>query len=259
MNETVSLALLQNVLNTQTNLIAIFKGSKLFFANRAFLKFFAASSVEDFNEAFRNFADCFMPHPSYFNRENIAEGETWFESILKLEKQDRIVSMLTPTYDPRAFSVDVGQSIEEYTVVTLIDVTQTLIKRIMIENNATMNVESGAYDKEYFLHVSKNYEDAAVLNEKIIGIIKLVLDDENPTQENLKIFVNKIKENIREDDMLVRWAKNRFLLVFLVDNEEKVNLIVSKIKSITNVKATISSVSQMKDESISKLINRVNS
>jgi hypothetical protein len=258
MNEAVSMALLQNVLNTQQNLIAIFKGAKLFLVNRAFLNFFRATSIEDFNSSFRSFTDSFVPHPSYFNRDKIVEEEHWYETIARYDEADRVVSMLTPTYEPHAFSVDVAESIEEYTVVTFVDVTQTLIKRIMIENNATLDMKSGAYDKKYFLHIAKNYEDAAVFNEKIIVIIKLTLLDENPSEETLQDFTQNIKEKIREDDMLVRWENNKFILVCLADNQEKANLIVSKVKSISGAKANLASIFQTQGEKISKLLSTLN-
>lgn len=257
MQKSVSLDLLQNVLNTQKSLITIFKDSKLFVANKAFLNFFHASSVDDFNNSFRNFTDCFVPHPSYFGRDNIVETEHWFESIVKRSEEDRTVSMLTPAYEPHAFSVTVGERIDNCSVVTFVDVTQTLIQRIMIENHANIDSDSGAYDRKYFLYVCKNYEDGALFSKKVIGVIKIVLEDEI-SQELLRDFVQNIKLHVREDDMLVRWDTEEFLFVCLVDKADKVNLIVSKLKSMSHIKANFSSVIQTKAETILELISTLN-
>ena len=258
MNEVVAVSLLQNVIDTNENLIVIFKGAKPYLVNRAFLTFFRATSIEDFNGSFRSFSDCFVPHPSYFNRENIVAQEHWYETIARYDEAERVVSMLTPAYEPHAFSVDVAQGIDEYTIVTFVNITQTLIKRIMIENNATIDLESGAYDRKYFLHVTKNFEDAAVFNEKIVVVSKLTLLNTNPNTESLQEFVNGIKEKIREDDMLVRWENNEFLLVCLADNDEKSDAIITKTKSMISEKATLASQRQTQGEKISKLISALN-
>ncbi len=257
MTESTSLALVQNIIDAQENLIAIFSDSKLVLANGVFLRFFSASSIEDFLSSFRNFEDSFVLHPTYFNREKIASGENWLESILKLSENERMVSMMTPSYEPHAFSVGVGSSIENYTVVTFTDITQTLIKRIMIESNTSIDIMSGAYDKKYFLHIAKSYEDAANFNEKLIGITKIILNEETLDDDALKLFVQNYKKIIREDDMLVRWDNKEFILVYLIDDALKAKSVVSKLEAIKNISLSFVSVIQNKDESINKLIKRL--
>jgi hypothetical protein len=79
---------------------------------------------------------------------------------------DRVVSMMTQYYEPRAFSVEINK-IEEYVVASFCDITQTLVKRIMIENKTNI------YAKNYFLQVAQSYQDAALFNEKIISAIMI--------------------------------------------------------------------------------------
>ena len=257
MDETVSVALLQNVLDTQQSLITIFKGEKLFIANSAFLRFFRASDVADFNKSYRSFPECFVPHPSYFNRGSLVEGEYWYESIKRFDKDNQIVSMLESGYEPHAFSLTVSETVDDCTVVTFHDVTQKLIQRIMIENNATTDAQSGAYDKQYFQYVSKSYEDAALFNKKIIGISKIVIDEQKFDDDSLKELVQKLKESIREDDMLVRWTKDTFLLVCLIDESVKIDLIVSKLRGIHPTDVRITSQTQAEGETIASLLGRV--
>ena len=71
--------------------------------------------------------------------------------------------MMTPSFDPHAFSVELQRVTDEYTIATFNDITQSLIKRIMIENNANMDAGSGAYAKEYFLQIARSYEDAGTI------------------------------------------------------------------------------------------------
>lgn len=176
--------------------------------------------------------------------------------------------MMTPNFEPCAFSVMVDSSVEDYQIATFTDITRDLIKRIMTENNTDLDQESGAYDKKYFMQVYKTYEDAAVFNEKIIGVILATInEDDNPNfshdEKALKEFVEHFKNNIRHDDMLVRWEENKFLLVYLVDNEKNAKQMLNKLLhlvkngTIKSLECKLSSVVQKEKESIDSLIRRV--
>lgn len=233
MLDTISLDLLKILMNNQKNLIVVFEGEEPILSNSSFNTFFGVSSFEEYKLNFGPFIDNFVPHPSYFNKDKIQENRSWFDSLLELDKEDRLVSMMTPSYEPHAFSIMISEEIEAYRIVTFEDITQTLVKRIMIENNTNIDKKSGAYDKKYFLHVAQSFEDAALFNEKIIGLIEITLNENIAlNEEDLKSFVKKIKEATRTEDMLIRWGSNKFLLAFIVDDEEKALQVISKIKSI---------------------------
>ena len=134
MNQNISLSIIKNMMDWQDDLIVIFQGSKLILANNSFSNFFKATSVDDFNDSFKDFAECFVLHPFYFNKNKIVAGKSWIESISELEEDEKIVSMLTPNFEPHAFLVRVDEKIEEYTVVRFTNITQILIKKFMIEN-----------------------------------------------------------------------------------------------------------------------------
>lgn len=146
MREEISLAIMRAIADAQKDLVAVFREKELVLVNKAFEKFFAVASLEQYKQEFGPFVRNFVPHPSYFHGENLEKGASWIDAILELNASERLVSMVTPTYEPRAFSVAI-QKVEEYAVVTFSDITQTLIKRIMIENNTSIDVKSGAYSK----------------------------------------------------------------------------------------------------------------
>lgn len=257
MSKTVSLSLLQKVLDSQKTMTTIFQDGELIVANSAFLSFFDVVDIEEFNQFFRHFYECFVPHPSYFNQENINEGEYWYDSIAKFDKERQIVSIVAAGYEPHAFSVEVSEIVDASVVVSFDDITQSLIQRIMIENNATTDTQSGAYCKKYFLHVATSYDDAAMFNKKIIGITKCYINQAGCLETELRDLVEKIKENIREDDMLVRWSEEVLMLIYLIDEPHKVELINSKLKLLHPKDVKVSSYTQMEGENIAALLKRV--
>lgn len=121
-------------MDLQDDLIVIFQNSKPILANGSFLNFFQLSSIDDFNEDFSDFTECFVPHPFYFNKEKILDGKDWIESILELDEDDKIVSMLTPNYEGHAFLVKVDEEFEDYKIVTFTNITEILIKKFMIDS-----------------------------------------------------------------------------------------------------------------------------
>lgn len=261
MKDDISLALVQSVVDSQKDLIVLFKGDEPILANSAFNKFFDVSSFAQYKDEFGEFVDNFVLHPSYFNRDKMIKNESWFDSILKLSELDRVVSMISPTYDPHAFSVQIDANIEDFTIVTFSDISQDLIKRIMIENNVNMDKESGAYAKKYFLHISQSYEDAAAFNEKSIGTILIAID--NDEDNFINSFVAQVKNNTRQDDMIIRWSDNKFLIIFLVDGEHNAQIMLKKLECMISsidielLEFSFSLKVQKNGESVGALLKRV--
>jgi len=251
MREEVGLEIIQSIVDSQKDLIVLFCNEEPILANKAFEGFFSVSSLDEYKEEFGVFTNSFVPHPSYFHAEKTDKGEKWFEAISKLPELDRVVSMMTPNYEPHAFSVQV-QKIEEYVLTVFTDITQPLIKRIMIENNASIDKESGAYAKNYFLHMLKGYQDAVAFNQKIVSaiLIKTQNSDENALSELVDFFKNKI----RQEDMLIRWGDDTFLLMSLVENLPNAQKMVEKLHRDD---CTFSLVVQKDNESVKELIKRV--
>jgi len=268
MTQEVSLSLLQSIVNSKRELVVIFKDEELIVTNTAFNKFFGVSSLEVYNSEYGEFVNNFVPHPSYFHKDKIEGNIKWFDAILELEEIDRVVSILTPSYVPCAFSVEIDKSTSDYYIVTFSDITQDLIKRIMIENNATIDKKSGAYSKKYFLQITKSYEDAAVYNEKIIAVVLVDIIDvkEDMFASNelaLKAFTYEVKSSIRQDDMLVYWQDNKFLLVHLIDKGHTAQAMLNKLQilasheNIQGMEYRVNSTVQKEKESLNDLIERV--
>ncbi len=260
MSNEISLSLIQSVVDSQKDLIVIFHDNREILINKAFKKFVGVSSLEQYREDFGPFINNFVPHPSYFNADFIESDESWFDAILRKPKLEQMVSMMNSTSDPHAFAVEIDTNTPEYTIVNFNDITQTLIKRIMIENERNIDKKSGAYAKDYFLQVAQSYQEAAVFNEKIICTIFINI---NVSQENSEgEFVEFLKASTRQDDMIVRWGSDKFLIVFLSDSELNAILMLKKLEEIMEKKGDkslsydLSLHTQVEGESIDSVIKK---
>ena len=270
MTENISTSLIKSIINTKKDLVIIFNKEEPILTNNAFNNFFNVSSLDEYKRNYGEILNSFVPHPEYFHSDKIEPGESWFDAILRIDEMNRTVSMLTTNYNPYAFSVSIDMSVEDYNIVTFSDITQDLIKRIMTENNVNIDKQSGAYDKEYFLHIAKSFESAAVFNEKILGAILISIDENENSNfandtEALRDFVDNIKSSIRQDDMLVYWRDGKFLLMYLVESEENAYHMLNKLQTLVSSSAMrslgckLSLTLQKEKESINSLINRVQS
>lgn len=253
-------ALMTNIVNTKKDLFVLFEDDKPVLTNSTFNNFFQISSAEEFIGNYKNILNCFTHHPLYFNENKIENNESWFEAILKVPKAEQIVSMVSSDFIPHAFEVSIDESIEHYKIVTFTDITQEMIKRIMTQNNATMDEQTGAYDKDYFIYISKSFEDAAVYNKKVISIISL--DTKSDDTDELKKLVSSIQSNIRNDDMLIHWGEGKFLLVHFITNKSEPTSLINKLQDLVNQQSTLCNKSKITEtiqeekESIDALIDR---
>lgn len=213
--------LFQSVIDTQKNLIILMHRDTPLLFNKAFQKFADVGSVKEFMREFGSLVNRFVPHNAYFHAGKADNPDEWVSALLALPEQDRIVSMINSRAEPYAFSVTLDTPVHGYTIVSFTDISQDLIKRIMIENDVSIEKESGAYNKDYFTHTSKSFHDAAEFNEKAIGITMIeLMSSDHEAEKYLRDFTSSIKSSIRQSDMLVRWGRKIFLLAYLVDTPD---------------------------------------
>jgi GGDEF domain-containing protein len=258
--------LFQSAIDTQKNLIVLLYQNTPVLFNKAFKDFTNMPSVKMFLREFGSLPNRFVPHDAYFHAGKASNPDDWTTAIKELNENDRIVSMINYRADPFAFSVTIEEPVEEYTIVSFTDISQDLIKRIMIENDVSIDKESGAFNKDYFVHTSKSFHDAAEFNEKSIGITMIELMSTDAEAEHyLHDFTSSIKSNIRQSDMLIRWGKKVFLLAYLVDTPENAMkfsrklLTVMREEPFENLKTMnmrLGTTVQINHESISEIIMR---
>jgi GGDEF domain-containing protein len=225
--------LFQSAIDTQTTLIILLHNNTPVLFNKAFQDFTGFPTVKMFLREFGSLLNRFVPHDAYFHAGKAEHPDMWTEALLNLPETKRVVSMINYRAEPYAFAVTLDQPVEEYIIVSFSDISQDLIKRIMIENDVSIDKESGAFNKDYFVHTSKSFQNAAEFNKKAIGITMIELVSSNGESDKyLRDFSSSIKSNIRQSDMLVRWEKNIFLLAYLIDNAENAMKFSRKLLSV---------------------------
>jgi len=222
--------LIQSIVDAVEELIVIIEDTRPILMNKACCDFFGVNSIEEYSQNFGAFCNNLVPHPAYFNMNKVPEGKTWIEALAQLDEKDKIVSMLNTFHEPRAFSVKIDNSHPSYTVLSLNDISANLIKRIMIENDVSIDKKSGAYNKDYFLHTAEIMQDGAAYNEKEIGLTMIKVPQNQ--ESTLSSLVKEIKKEIRQTDMLVKWTSSTLLLAYLIDKEDNAVVLSRKLQDL---------------------------
>lgn len=225
--------LLQAAIDNQENLTVILENNEPLLLNKSLQKFWNVLNAKELVREFGALEYRFVPHDSYFHAGKIDEPSKWADALLEIEHEDRIVSMINYKADPFAFRALIQKPNDIYTIVTFIDISQELIKKIMTENEVSLDKASGAYSKDYFTHTARSLQDAASYNKKLIAAMYIRL---NTTLENIDeiaaTFTKNVKNYTRQSDMIVRFDEKEFVILYLIDEEKHGTMFYNKMLNL---------------------------
>lgn len=234
---------INKILDIQPNLIFIINNSKAVFANRFFLDFYDCKDLEEFQDKYKCLAKTFIQEKLFFHLGKINDDtNSWIENILKLKSEKRIVSIIHPiTLVNKVFNVSVVELEENKYLISLTDITDTILKQIQLENKTNHDKLTGAYNREYFeshykLIINDYTKDNHLLVFAILDIdfFKKVNDSygHNIGDKVLQKFVEIIQKYSRNDDLVIRWGGEEFILLLKVNSIESGTKVLENIRKI---------------------------
>ena len=220
-------------------MIFIVDNSGPIFANRFFLDFFDCKNLKEFQKRHSCLAQTFIEEELYFHLGKIVDNNSWIENILRLKSEKRIVSILHPnTSLTKVFNVSIVELEDEQYLISLTDISDTILKQIQLENKSTHDKLTGAYNREYFETHYKLIINEYIKEDNLVFLSILDIDFFKKVNDTyghdvgdkvLKQFVNVIQKSSRKDDLLIRWGGEEFLLL-------------TKVKSIDNAKKVLENI-----------------
>lgn len=260
---------IQSILDAQDNIVYVTENSSIIYANQPFFDFFAVASLEEFLQNDTCICGRFLQNDLTFTPSSI-EGKTWIDEILALEKSKRIVAMKSPLKEKRFFSLSVKELISDRYIITLNDISQSLLRELFLKNKAYHDPLTGALNRQYFY----DYYDENRQNITSLGIIMVDLDYFKKINDTyghgigddvLKQVAETIQNSIRNDDTLIRWGGEEFILLIntaknsqLISISEHIRRSVSEIvfESLPSVTASLGATLLLEGESFKTAIER---
>jgi diguanylate cyclase (GGDEF)-like protein len=263
---------LQKLFNLQKSIVVITDGKKLQMANMQMYNFFDFDCLEDFLKHYNCICDRFVENDEFFHASNILKEESWPEAIMKLSDNQRIVAMVDKNMDSYAFSVSVNEFEEGNYIVAFSDISSTMIEHKKLQLKVSHDKLTNAFNREFF------YKNINSIIEKTkplrLGVVICDIDhfkDVNDTYGHnrgdivLKELVDIIHNCIRQEDYLIRWGGEEFIILMKIDTAESLKKPIEYIRQkiekhyfeeIENITASFGCTLYIEDEDVLNCIER---
>ncbi len=263
---------LQKLFDLQKNIIITTDGKKLQMANQAMYDFFGFDDIEDFRKHYNCICDRFVNNDDFFHLGKVPEGQNWIETIKDFSGDKRIVAMLDNNMESYAFSVSVSEVEKGDFIVSFTDISNTIIEHKKLQLKVTHDKLTNALNREFFdNNINLIIEE---VKPHRLGVIICDIDhfkNVNDTYGHnrgdiiLKEIVTSIKGSIRQEDYLIRWGGEEFIMLMKVDTPDALKKSVEHVRKqiekqhfeeVGNITASFGATLYQDDEEILECVAR---
>lgn len=262
----------QKLFDLQKNIVIMRDKQKLVMANQAMFDFFGFEDLNSFLKHYDSICERFVENEEYFYKARVPKGSDWAEVIMNYPDNKRIVVMLDNNMESHAFSVSSSKLDDESYVISFSDISNTMIEHNKLQLKVTHDKLTNALNREFFDKNINQIIKGAYPNS--LGIVICDIDyfkNVNDTYGHnrgdivLKKLVDVIRESIRQDDYLIRWGGEEFIILMKIDTTKSLKKAVEHIRmqiekqhfeEVTNITASFGATLYEDKEPIMQCIER---
>jgi diguanylate cyclase (GGDEF)-like protein/PAS domain S-box-containing protein len=213
---------LQRLFDLQKNIVVQTDGTALRKVNQSFLHFFGVSTLEAFQAENGCICELFVKDDRFFHLDKVPKGQNWLQSVEALPKKDRVVSILDTKQRPHAFSISVNHFDDDSFIVSFADISETMLEQFSLKQKVSRDHLTGAFSRDFFETNIHTFIENARKRNAYLGLVMLDIDHFKIVNDTyghdigdkvLRHLVPTVKYSIRNDDMLIRWGGEEFLLI----------------------------------------------
>lgn len=229
--------LIESILDQQPNMVLLLDKKQVLFMNKVVLEYFQCSTLDEFQERYSCICHTFIVKEHYFHAEKIKEDQYWIESLLELPKNEHIV-MIQSLQDgiTRSFNVAVEKVYNRY-IINFTDISETMIEQLALEDKTIHDKLTQAYNREYF---EQNIQKLIFKNKNLVFTIIDIdhFKDINDTYGHdigdiiLKDVVKVINHFSRQEDILIRWGGEEFILLLNIDDKPMLKKVLEHLREV---------------------------
>ena len=249
--------LLQKVFDFQENILFVTDGKKPSFINTSFKKFYEIANVNEYMQRYKRcVCNTFKRDERFFSFLNVKSNQNWLEVLELLEEPQRKVLIISPNGEERIFNISITPFEKSKYIVSMTDISATFFEQLHLKDKVNYGTLTQAYSREFFNQNILSIINAIEGEGKQLGVSIMDIDffkNVNDVYGHdigdivLKSLVNIIKKNIRQDDYVIRWGGEEFLLLIPVQNIIKLEKILDNVRKeiekaiiIENIRITVS-------------------
>ncbi len=216
---------LLEVMDLQDNIIIITDGLQIESANQSLLDFFNFKTLEEFKKVHKCICFAFIHSEGYFHLGLLKKDEFWIEYILNQQNQDTMVLMKnTKTQKTESFKLSVNYfSSKKRYIATFSNITNIALKNKIDQHNATHDNLTGIYNRHKLNDLLQSHF-SPMREVEVQNFAFMMFDIDHFKKINdtyghlvgdrvLKQLTRTIQENVRGNDIFIRWGGDEFILV----------------------------------------------
>jgi two-component system, cell cycle response regulator len=226
--------ILQNIINSEKNILFVTNFSDISFVNNSFLEFFDVKSIEEFKIKFNKVEDIFLEYKDYLHKKivnnyeqmnNLLFAENFYKKLNEIVDNKRIVLMKDKKQIEKSFYLTISL-LEENTklfLINLTDITKMTIEKNSIEKKAyhdglTKIYNRNKFDELFDIELARVQRYKHFLSLAIIDIdhFKKVNDNFGHLigDEILIMLADNLQNKLRKTDIFARWGGEEFVILF---------------------------------------------
>lgn len=232
---------IRSILDAQDNIVILTNKEEITNVNKKFLAFFGIDNLNHFLESKKNIFDFFQEEFGFITKNQIVKQESWLRYIRDLPEIDRIVKIKNHAGEEKIFTINVDfyENKEHYYVFSLTDITEIKEKSNLLEYQASHDKLTGLFNRNKFDEFYIKEIKRAKRYKTNLSIILFDIDDFkiiNDTHGHqigdivLKELSQITSHCIREQDLIVRWGGEEFLILLPHTNLEGATTVAEKIR-----------------------------
>ena len=265
---------LQKFIDIQDNIVILTDGKKLDFANKKFFNFLGYKDLKSFKKEYECICDLFVENDRFFHLGKIDKEDNWIEVMKSFNSLERRVILKDTKSIEHVFSVTINNFEKDLLIVSFNDISETIYEQMKLEEKTIHDKLTGSYNREYFeLNINKLISEVEN-TDYTIGIAIIDIDYFKKVNDNyghdigdsvLIEFVQEISKFSRNEDIVVRWGGEEFLLILKVRSKSSLEKALENIRSmiesnsfeyINTLTCSIGGSLYIKDEKIEDTIKR---
>jgi len=230
----------KRILDTQKSIIVITNGKKILDVNQTFLDFLGYESLTAFKKRYRCICDCFIEHESYFHLGKVPKEMLWIEYLEHIPTKDQVVLIQDQSAKECSLAISYSDYQDDYYVLTFNDISGTMKEQIMLQKKVIIDPMTQTYNREFFTsNIDRIIQDIHQ-NGRELGVVFFDIDHfkkindtfgHNVGDEVLKELVRRVGESIREDDYLIRWGGEEFIVLITTQSINKAHKVAKHLRS----------------------------
>ena len=232
---------LYKFIDTQDNIVILTNGKNIEFANKKFFNFLGFKNIEEYKINHKCISDLFIEDDKFFNLSFVNENENWVNIIQTLSHRKRVVAIKGIDGITYAFSVTINKFEDAIYIVSFTDISETMLANLELEQKVLRDKLTNAYNREFFENNYKRLIETFENDEMYFGLGMIDIDNFKKINDTfghdvgdkiLVTLVSNIEKSSRNDDILIRWGGEEFIMILKISSENGLKIALENLRKI---------------------------